>query len=92
MKNKIIFILEENMEEFLYNLKVGKIFLLQLKSRNHQGEILMLDRVNNITIKNNKNIHTFFLNEKLTIMNCIQREEIKVVKFLNDNSSRAEFH
>ena len=60
MKNKIIFILEENMEEFLYNLKVGKIFLLQLKSRNHQGEILMLDRVNNITIKNNKNIHTFF--------------------------------
>ena len=66
MKNKIIFILEENMEEFLYNLKVGKIFLLQLKSRNHQGEILMLDSVNNITIKNNKNIHTFFLNEKLT--------------------------
>lgn len=32
------------------------------------------------------------LNEKLTIMNCIQREETKVVKFLNDNSSRAEFH
>ena len=31
MKNKIIFILEENMEEFLYKVKVGKIFLLQLK-------------------------------------------------------------
>ena len=31
------------------------------------------------------------LNEKLTIMNYIQKEEIKGVKFLNDNSSRAEF-
>lgn len=64
MKNKIIFILEENMEEFLYKVKVGKIFLLQLKSRNHQGEIIMLDKVNNITIKNNKNTHTFFLKMK----------------------------
>lgn len=60
MKNKIIFILEENMEEFLYKVKVGKIFLLQLKSRNHQGEVIMLDKINNVTIKNNKNIHTFF--------------------------------
>ena len=60
MKNKIIFILEENMEEFLYKVKVGKIFLLQLKSRNHQGEIITLDKINNVTIKNNKNIHTFF--------------------------------
>lgn len=67
MKNKIIFIFEENVEEFLYNLKVGKIFLLQLKSRNQQREIIMLDKVNNITVKNNKNIHTFFfLNERLT--------------------------
>lgn len=48
------------MVEFLYNLKVGKIFLSLLKPRNHQGEIIMLDKVNNIAIKNNKNIHTFF--------------------------------
>lgn len=33
------------------------------------------------------------LNEKLTIMNYIQKEEIKGVKFLNDNSEvEQKFH